>query len=288
MTVEPKTLQPRSPNAQTPVAADSTLVTIKSGSSAVPPLFCVHAEAGDVSLYHALASYLAPDQPVLGLCAPRAGEESLERLAERHVHEIDRAQAEGPYLILGECTGGALAFEIAQQLHAAGRRVALLGLVDSFPPGLPHLHRRMPVMLYRTIHRARIIGFHLGNLARLDMRGKLDYAAAKARRAAIAAKAKAQDLRGRSAPDSPSPRSTFRRSFAAYRPVSYAGSMVLFRAAQMPLGAGVTADLGWADLADDVQIETISGYFTTPISEPEVKTLADRLAGHLARAGGAV
>lgn len=249
-----------------------------------------------MSLYYALAGYLTPDQAVLGLCAPQAdvaGEQRpLERMAAQHVREIEQAQPDGPYLIVGECTGGALAYEIAQQLHAAGRRVAMLALIDAFPPGLPRLRRWMPRPLYRIVHRARIMGFHLGNLVRLDMDGRRAYVVAKARRAQAALKARSHDagVRGRSRSarahaSSASPRLVFRDAFASYNPRPYPGPVVLYRAARMPLGARVPTDMGWGDLVEDLQVETIPGYFTTPISEPEVRTLADRLSRRLASAG---
>jgi thioesterase domain-containing protein len=282
---EAKSSRFRAKGEQEPAAASSALVTIQPGSAAKPPLFCVHAEAGDVSLYYGLAGHLAPDQPVLGLCAPAAGElgarPSLEQLAERHVREITDAQPAGPYLIAGECTGGALAYEIAQQLRAAGREVALLALVDAFAPGQPRLARFMPRPVYRVAHRARILGFHAGNLVRLGMRAKLAYAASKAQRARTALSARVSGVLRRSTA-SASPQLAFREALAAYEPAPYAGSMVLFRAATLPLGIDAAPpDLGWGGLVGDIRIETVPGYFTTPISEPGVRMLAAGLSRHM-------
>ncbi len=269
--------------------AGSTLVTIQAGSGSKPPLFCVHAEAGDVSLYYGIARHLAPDQPVLGLRAPPAGdlgaEQRVEKMAERHVRVIRSAQPDGPYMIAGECTGGALAYEIAQQLRAAGQEIALLALVDAFAPGLPRLRRLMPRPAYRMLHRTRILGFHLGNLVRLDLSAKLAYAAAKAKRARMALTAKASGILSRSAA-SGSPQLAFREALAAYSPGPSAGPTVLFRAARLPLGIQAVPDLGWGGLVENLQVEIVSGYFTTPISEPGVRILADRLSRHLASAAG--
>jgi thioesterase domain-containing protein len=255
------------------MADRSALVEIQSGSSERAPLFCVHAEAGDVSLYYGLASHLAADVRVYGLPAP-AGDgdayRSLEQLAARHVHEIKRAQPEGPCRIAGECTGGVLAFEIAQQLRAGGRQVALLALIDAFPCGQPPLARHMPRPLYRLVHRVRILGFHLGNLVRPGGPERLRYVKVKL------ARGRARRLQPRAA-SSPA----YARALAGYRPQPYAGSAVVFRAARLPLGVVTTRELGWAELIEHVQLETIPGYFTTPISEPEVRTLAARLSHHL-------
>lgn len=260
----------------------SAVVTIQAGSPGKRPLFCVHAEAGDVSLYYALARHLAPDQPVLGLCAPPAfelGERRLERIAGLHVPAIAAAQPGGPYLIAGECTGGALAYEIAQQLRSAGQDVALLALLDAFPPGLPRLSRFMPRLAYRSVHRARIIGFHLANLARLRMRAKLAYAAAKAGRARRALSMKAAAVHRSTA--GVSPQQAYREAFAAYDPRPYAGAAVVFRAAKLPLGVRAAPAMGWDRLVKELEVETVPGYYTTPISEPGVRVLADRLSAHL-------
>ncbi len=269
--------------------AGSELVTIQPGSGSAPALFCVRAEAGDVSLYYNLASHLAREQTVLGLCAPAAGElgsdRRLERMAEWHVREIRGAQPNGPYLIAGECTGGALAYEIAQQLRSAGDEIALLALVDAFAPGLPRLSRFMPRPAYRVLHRARILGFHLGNLVRLGMADKLAYATSKTGRARTALTARVSGLLHRSAA-AISPQLAFREALTAYDPEPYAGSIVLFRAARMPLGIQAPPEEGWAGLVADIEVETIPGYFTTPISEPGVRILADRLSAHLASATG--
>ena len=184
---------------------------------------------------------------------------------------------DGPYLILGECTGGALAYEIAQQLRSGGQEVALLALVDAFPPGLPGLAWYMPRPVYRIVHRVRILGFHLGNLVRLDVPAKLTYASSKAQRARKALAAKASYVRGRSAA-SVSPQLAFKEALAAYSPEPYAGLVVVFRAARLPLGIDAPPDLGWCGLAENVEVETVPGYFTTPISEPGVRVLADGLS----------
>jgi thioesterase domain-containing protein len=260
------------------------LVTIQPGSGSGPPLFCVHAEAGDVSLYHALAAHLGPERAVLGLCAPPAGElaehERLEQMAARHVRTIRAAQAVGPYVIVGECTGGALAYEIAQQLRADGQEIALLALIDAWAPGLPRLAGWMPKPLYRIVHRLRVLAFHGENLIRLGMRERVAYAASKARRAGRALGAKASAVLRRSAAGV-SPQLVFREAAAAYTPEPYGGSLVVLRAAAMPLGSRAPRDLGWGGLVEQVEVETIPGYFTTPISEPGVRVLAERVARQL-------
>jgi thioesterase domain-containing protein len=47
---------------------------------------------------------------------------------------IRRVQPQGPYLLMGWCVAGALAFEIARQLKDAGKDVSHLFLIDSWVP----------------------------------------------------------------------------------------------------------------------------------------------------------
>jgi acetoacetyl-CoA synthetase len=54
-------------------------------------------------------------------------------MAARYLSEIRTVQPTGPYHIGGFSMGGLVAYEMAQQLRAAGEEVALLALLDTFP-----------------------------------------------------------------------------------------------------------------------------------------------------------
>ena len=100
-------------------------------------LFIVHPAEGAVLGYAQLAERLEEGRPVYGLQAPGLeGEalplESVEQMATQYLGAIRTVQPEGPYLLAGWSFGGLVAFEMAQQLHAAGEQVDWLGLMDSF------------------------------------------------------------------------------------------------------------------------------------------------------------
>ena len=139
------------------------LVVLRAGSPAQAPVLCVHAAGGDVSLYEELARELPAGPAILGVRPPAAGDlvpgpaptaagGGLEQLAREHVAAIRVAQPHGPYRLVGECTGGALAYEIARQLEAAGERVSLLALIDALPLWEPPL-REVPAP-WRLPHAA--------------------------------------------------------------------------------------------------------------------------------------
>ena len=103
-----------------------------------PPIFAVSGHGADVFWLLPLARHLHIDQPVIGVQPPGLdGSEpldSIESLASYQIEQIRRYRPHGPYLLVGHCAGGALAFEVAQQLAAAGQEVALLALIASpFP-----------------------------------------------------------------------------------------------------------------------------------------------------------
>ncbi len=126
----------------------SGIVPIKPGGRR-PPIFAVSGHGGDVFCLLALARQLDAEQPVLGVQPPGLdGSEplhSIEALARYQIEQIRRYRPNGPYMIAGHCAGGTLAFEIAQQLTAAGQQVALLALIGS---PFPTMFRYVPQMLF--------------------------------------------------------------------------------------------------------------------------------------------
>lgn len=114
----------------------SSLVPIQPSGSK-PPFFCVHGVLGNVLKFLDIANYLNPDQPFYGLqakgldgkCAPHS---RIEAMAACYIQEMRSRQPEGPYFLGGYSMGGIVAYEMAQQLHAQGQKVALLVLFDTF------------------------------------------------------------------------------------------------------------------------------------------------------------
>jgi thioesterase domain-containing protein len=270
------------------------LVVLRAGSAAEAPVLCVHAAGGDVSLYEELARGLRAGPAVLGVCPPAAGDVvpgpapaspagALEQLAREQVSAIRAVQPDGPYRLVGECSGGVLAYEIARQLQAAGERVSLLALIDALPLWEPPLRRFLPRGAYRTLHRGRILATHAVNLVRLGRGTRGAYARAKARRAraALAARLPGPSSRTRSRDASQLERAGMKAAFAGYRPAACAARGVLFRASRLPWGLRAGPDLGWAPLLGELEMEVLDGYFTTAISEPGVHALAERISRRL-------
>ncbi|MBK9168358.1 MAG: amino acid adenylation domain-containing protein [Bryobacterales bacterium] len=122
-----------------------------------PPLFCMHANGGDVLFYRELANELGPDQPFYALRSPGLSDlasvpPALEDLARLYLDEVRSVQPAGPYHFAGFCLGAYLACEMARQAEEAGQTVGFLGilgtdgewkLVDSTAAGLAFHMRQL-------------------------------------------------------------------------------------------------------------------------------------------------
>jgi thioesterase domain-containing protein len=62
---------------------------------------------------------------------------SVEEMASHYISEIKTINPEGPYALGGFSFGGIIAFEMAKQLKAEGKKVKIVALFDSYV--YPHL-----------------------------------------------------------------------------------------------------------------------------------------------------
>lgn len=159
----------------------SPLVALQLYGSRRPFFLIFGGGAGDSELlvYAMLAPHLPPDQPFYGLKARgfdrgQKPHHQVEAMAADYIKAIRGIQPEGPYLLGGECVGGVVAFEMAQQLVGQGQKVALV-LLDTRSP-IQGRYQNFGVKaeqlcssrenLFRTIldDLRKIPSFHLGKL----------------------------------------------------------------------------------------------------------------------------
>ena len=101
-------------------------------------------------MFSPLARLLGQTYPVYGLQArgldgKEAPFTSVQKMASHYVEQIRRVRPNGPYSILGSCTGGLIAYEMAQQLITDGEVVTLV-VMDTWHPSTYHPHRyRLPM-----------------------------------------------------------------------------------------------------------------------------------------------
>ena len=100
------------------------------------PLFICAGMFGNILNLRHLAVQIGQDRPVYGLQArglygQQAPHETFEDTARDYLAEVRSVQPHGPYLLSGFSGGGLVAFEMAQQLVAAGETVAMLVMLDT-------------------------------------------------------------------------------------------------------------------------------------------------------------
>jgi len=256
------------------------VVPIRAGGARAP-FFCVHGAGGNVLNLQDLARYAAPDRPFLALQARGLdGREepfgSIEEAAEAYLAEVRAVQPAGPYFLGGYCGGGLVAFAMAQELLAAGERVAVLALIDSpgplLPPPVPRLRRWS-----QTLGKERLSDI----LRRLRAKWARDLGAVRKETAVRLHRAT-----GQAVPHEVRDHwltAEFIRSASRYRIRPYPGRLVLFRARDgSPPGQ---ADLGWEPVAaGGLVVEEVPGDHHSLTREPHVRVLGTRLEAVLREA----
>jgi amino acid adenylation domain-containing protein len=298
----------------------SPLVPIQPAGSN-PPFFCVHPVSGDVLCFADLARHLGPEQPFYalqarGLDGITPPQDRVEDMAALYVEAIQTVQSEGPYFLGGYCTGGLIAFEMAQQLQAQGHRVAFLVL---FQTGIPPkgMRKTTPPAAGARIYRDRVqrLWFRVKRKlvrTRRRVRGALRRAVkgirTRVRRQAGDTTWRAGKRSHGPAPDGTSPISQARRAGQesltmliqraitnatlrarrSYVPRAYQGKITLFRGARH--GAALPArSRAWGELATGgLEAHLIPGDHLTMMREPHVRVFAEKLRDCLlrARSGG--
>ena len=273
-------------------ASGRSLVAIQPTGSR-PPLFVIPGVSGSVLGYHTLARLLGPDQPIYGLqsrgldgtVAPLT---QIEDIAASYITEIRDVRPDGPYHLVGLCMGGVVAYEMAQQLHAAGQEVALLGLIETWPPETassvgPQRAARVPAVLRFMAERLRP---YVETVRRLRGRERLRYLVGRLK--VLAEIAVKRDLpRGaRGELTHYAVAQANMHALQRYTPRPYPAAVVLFCAEGRPAAPGADPRLAWRELVlGGVDVRTAPGDDSgLMLTEPHVHALATQLRHCLDRA----
>jgi thioesterase domain-containing protein len=251
------------------------LVPIKAGLPTRPAFFCVHGAGGDVENLGDIARRLAPDQPVYGIEA--RGRDGIERphedltaMAAEYVAAVREVQPQGPYLLGGYSGGGIVAFEMAQQLTAAGEKVGLLVLLDSFSP---------LIQLRKVAFRARLQQVRSEGLGYLRGVAIRYFAKKRFRRDEKALR----DLLARGETVPPEMREThvmraFHTAVRNYKARPWSGRAMLFSAEVVAfVFSGSGPAYAWEKLIDQLDVRKVPGNHATLLLEPQVGGVAAAL-----------
>jgi len=285
------------------------------------PFFYFHGDLNGGGFYcRDLARHLGPDQPVyaiqpLGLDGGHVPV-TIEAMAEEHLRVIRELQPHGPYLIGGYCNGGLVAYEVARRLAEAGEAVEPLVLIAAAAD------TRLRLMRPLTQALARLLG--LGPEEATDYFGRLRYLADRLAGLGLRARlgmavetvmtlAREIGARLRGAPPSPFTRTpipadagtavrvadellsheTYARYFTAvmaYVPRPFAGRLLVFWPEEEPPRHPNAPLLGWAPLAQQVEIIRVPGDHHTVVTRHAAliaRTMLGQPSGHADAVRGA-
>lgn len=261
-----------------------SLVAIRASGNK-PPLFCVHGVGGHILPFLDLANHLGNEQPVYALQAKpvQAGVEgTIEGMADEYIREIEQFQPDRPYLLAGFSFGGFIAYEMARQLEAKGKAVALLALFDTQAGSLP----RFPDSLSRIgFLRYRLRAFMVKLLFRLSekefspiIRSQDDKEKSARHNETILGDVDADTVPAHLLEIMKANQA----ALSKYVPGKYNGLITQFKSSYY--GRGVY--YGWSELTSGgVRIFEVPGTHRGMMQEPNVRILADQLNQCIASLG---
>ncbi|HEY9868281.1 MAG TPA: AMP-binding protein [Candidatus Obscuribacterales bacterium] len=255
------------------VESSGTLILLTAGHSSNPPVFIVPGSRGDVrarSTSRDFISHLAPELTVYALFPRSAdgktpGHTDVPSMAWDYIEQIRKVQPTGPYFLVGECIGAAVAFEMARLLVAVGEKVALLAMIDG---RYTTFTRWLTGSLYNfvTSKYAREFPNRLGkrlrfvakSFRRLPAGRQVCYVLRSMRTLGAEIESAFHDRTGKIVM---TPRQRFqvqyRRTIRKYRPGFYSGSIKLLLShdfAQQPIVRE------WQRVAGGVEVDYVPGY----------------------------
>jgi amino acid adenylation domain-containing protein/non-ribosomal peptide synthase protein (TIGR01720 family) len=265
-----------------------------------PPFYCIHPIGGSVFRFFELSRCLGPDQPFFGVQAPdllqAIPNKTIEEYASEYREAIVKGNPDGPYLIGGYSFGGAVAFELAQQLVREGRQVALLALLDTHSP---YEQRKIPdpddpllVSILVQSH-ARMDGDHVnlqaGDIAVHEQHEQMAFVFRQLKRAGIFDADIPDEMGADYLENALNGYKARSRAARNYYPTPFPGRIVLFKSEEMEPGTrdlatrfGLDLDdetCGWRKLSSEqVVVHIVPGVHERLCHQPNVRVLAARLA----------
>ena len=223
------------------------------------PLFCVHGDEAS----HFIPKYLGNTRPFFaffhqGEDGKRIEHTTVETIAAHFIREMKQAKPKGPYLLTGYSFGGIVAYEMAQQLTAAGEQVPLLAVFDTYAPGL-HLEAiKADAKPWDGLKKAVLRGIvkrALKNEGTVPARWRNFHIV-----------------------------DTYDQAVKAYMPAPYNGKLTVIKAGQ----SWGPKEMGWEKLArGGMEVVVVPGDHYSLIKEPHVQALTRELVARL-EAGPAI
>jgi len=215
----------------------------------------------------------------------------IEDMAAHYIKALRVVQPQGPYWLGGYSFGGLVAFEMAQQLHSQGQRVALLALLDTWAPlfdGEVDLFEDDDAKTIATFIGKQNLPMPYDEFRQLDSDEQALCLLETARKINV------MPL-GAGLPEIRRFLHVWKaniRATASYMPRIYPNCITLFKS-EVPITEtdlpesridlrDADSTLGWGKLsAQPVTVCTVPGTHETMVDEPHVQILAERLRSYL-------
>ena len=254
------------------------------------PLFVCAGMFGNILNLRHLGVQIGQDRPVYGLQArglygDQSPHETFEEMAQDYLAEIRAVQPYGPYLLAGFSGGGLVAYEMAQQLSAAGETVASLILLDTpYPEDVDLSFRDRLTIKLEDLRQQR------GAFLARWMRNRIAWELRRWRKTEMDEGSTSEQFHNEAV------EAAFLRALSAYSGKSYDGPVLLLRpkleiAYHLPDGRKLNvdrgllkADNGWEPYADHLTILEVPGGHDSMVLEPNVRVLAGVMRDELRRA----
>ncbi|MBX3462824.1 MAG: SDR family NAD(P)-dependent oxidoreductase [Planctomycetes bacterium] len=241
-----------------------------------PKLFLVHGAGGNVLGFRDLAHYFGKDQPVYGLQArgvdgKQAPHETIAEMATAYLAEVREVQPHGPYFLGGYSGGGVVAYEMAQQLLAAGEPVAYVGMIDTWCPQMKRRGKVARALLHagRVMRRGPMYPVNIVRMKWERRRSARESSAARQQGGVMPQTMRGQELQF-----------AFERAFESHLVAPYAGKVWLYRCTDHDLGTRYVFEehLGWRPFVrGGVAITQCPGNHYTMCTEPNVQFLCRQM-----------
>ncbi|MGD9851048.1 MAG: amino acid adenylation domain-containing protein [Nitrospirales bacterium] len=268
-----------------------SLVPINTAGTKTP-LFAIPGIGGNVVDFYGLGQLLGPDQPFYGLQAQGLDGQTepfttIEDIAAHYVSEIQSVQRTGPYFLAGACIGGIIAFEMAHRLSAQGHKVALLAMLETWPPASLRVPRwtlpsflRSPAFFLSVSFR---VASHIIRTNRKDRWARINKAARGLREMVLQRDVYRGD---REILFRDKVSEANRKAAASYQPKPFPGRIDLIIASERPVNPPKDTRLTWCDLAlaghsvDKIPANDTGHLFR----KPHITALAEKLKTLLSQA----
>lgn len=247
------------------------------------PLFCI--ANGNVLCYAELARYMYPEYPLLVLQFPEFSEEtiptSVEETARRYVRDLRVVQREGPYTLIGYCSGGFIAAEMARQLLECREEIALLALIDTVLPSAdwsPDYHTDDNAWVLASFAYALIedplLGVKIEDLRGLQPDAQLRYVLDRAKSAEVLPEETSLSQIRRLVENH---RATL-KILPMYKQEVLSTKITICASTEALEAYSLDATLGWGRLVDQaIDVLIIPGKHHAILRRPSVEILANRL-----------